>query len=100
MDSDRGWGVLSIIDFLDMALIGSVLFLIGASLLLPSNTPKGKSFSESIEIIFFALVETMNAISTPLQIVGFILTIGGVLMILVGPLWLLIGRPLARLGYL
>lgn len=100
MDSNRERGALSIIDFLDMALIGSVIFLLGASLLLPSNAGRGSSFSESVELVFFALVDALRALSSPLHIVGLILLIGGGMMIILGPVWLLVGRPLARRGYL
>lgn len=99
MDDAHPHEPLTLVDFLDVALLGTIALSIGLGLLPPlltgSPIPAGRVESAAISI-----VTTLGSVSGPLENLGVLLTFAGSLMVLVGPLWIFVGRPLSRRGYL
>lgn len=98
MASSRSLGTMAIVDFLDVALLGSIVLVIGLSLLTPVEAGPPPS-GGPVERTLVSVARTLGA-SGPAERFGVLLTGAGGVMVLAGPLWVLIGRPLARRGYL
>lgn len=93
-------GLMTPTELLDLALLGSIAFIIGVSLL-PSLNAAGPGHATGSTMRWQANVfDLLQANSSPIELLGVVLTITGALMMLFGPLWILIGRPLSRRNYL
>lgn len=91
---------LTLVDFLDVALLGTIVLLVGLALLPPVQPVSSPPGSGSVEHTLISIVRTLGSVSGPVENLGFLLTIAGSGMVLIGPLWVLVGRPLFRRGYL
>lgn len=99
MDGRSPRGSLTLVDFLDVALLGTIVLSIGLVLLPPLQTgapPPPRSVGGTL----ISIVRALGSVSGPVETIGFLLTIAGSMMVLVGPLWILVGRPLSRRDYL
>lgn len=93
-NSDRA--ILYASDFLDIALLGAIVIAAGYSVATMGINTNG-------EPLLSPLAESLAALQTSgpaPEAIGFLLLAIGAFMILAGPLWYLVGRPLARHGYL
>lgn len=92
-------GSLTLVDFLDVALLGTIALSIGVGLLPPLQARTPTPFA-SLESALISIVRTLASVSGPVENLGFLLAMAGSMMVLVGPLWIVVGRPLSRRGYL
>lgn len=88
---------LGLSEFLDWALLGSIVLLVG-NFLLRQFTPGGTAGEESIALMDATTL--VRALTGGPGLIGLLLAMVGALMMLAGPVWYLIGRPLFRRGYL
>lgn len=91
---------LTLVDFLDVALLGSIALVAGISLLPPPGAGTVPPGSGAVERTLVMIVEMLQSATGPLETLGFVLTVTGGVMVVIGPLWVLVVRPLNRRGYL
>lgn len=100
MDAPRPSGPLSLADFLDVALLGSIVLLVGASLVMEVGMGRSPPSAGPMERTLVSIFRTVGSNSTTSQTVGYLLTIAGIVMILAGPVWVFVVQPLSKRGYL
>lgn len=85
-------------EFLDWALLGSIALLMG-NFLVRRFTAGGTTTGDG-SIPLTDVTTLGRALTGGPELIGFLIAAVGALMMLAGPLWYLIGRPLFRRGYL
>jgi hypothetical protein len=92
-------GRLTLLDFLDVALLGSITLSAGVSLVTPvdiEGPPPEAGPTGGAPVVF---VRALAALSETWEALGVLLVLSGTAMLLVGPLWVFVVQPLGRRGY-
>ncbi len=93
-------GRLTLLDFLDVALLGSIALSAGVSLVTPIGVEGPPPEAGPASTATVLLVRALAALSGTWEALGVLLVLSGTAMLLVGPLWVFVVQPLGRRGYL
>ena len=93
-------GSLTLLDFLDVALLGSIALSAGVSLVTPVGVEAPPPEAGPVGGAAVVLVRALGALSGTWEALGVLLALAGTAMLLVGPLWVFVVRPLDKRGYL
>lgn len=99
MGRDRPAG-LTLLDFLDVALLGSIALAAGVSLVTPAEIEGPPPEAGPARWATIAIVRTFGSLSGAWETLGALLVLVGTAMLLAGPLWVFVVQPLTRRGYL